>query len=201
MVMKKQYQYLLSLLTVTILVSCEPAKLDQIGNSSVELTVETVPTILPAPTPVATETFVTYPCQEPGFPGTIHYANTDSFGDGYIALVAKESVEGKNHDEIVRILVTQWLEHYKTSNLVASASIKDYEIGEITLIDPSCDQFFTMVAGVRFSIIPSQVPHEMAGFPGGVIREGDLWWHLNAPFGVFVDGSNYRLRLVFGWET
>lgn len=157
-----------------------------------------LPTIAPMPIPTATGTFFVYPCQEPGFPGTIHYANTDSFGDGYIALVAKESMEDKSDDEIVMILVTQWLEHYKTSSLSASASIKDYKVEKITLIDPSCDPFFTIVAAVRFSVIPSQVPHEMGSIPG---EEDGEWWHLSAPFGVFVDGSNYRLRLVFGWGT
>jgi hypothetical protein len=200
--MKRQTQCLLPFLIIIILVSCRPVKNNQIGNSSIESIAEITPTTSsPTIVPIATETFVAYPCQEPGFPGTVHYANTDSFGDGYISLADKDFVEGKNYEEIVRILVNQWLEHYKTSNLSTSASINDYEVEKITLIDPSCDPFFTIVASVRFSVIPSQVPHEMAGFPGGAIKEGDLWWHLSAPFGVFVDDNNYRLRLVFGWGT
>lgn len=167
---------------------------------------ETTSTALQTPTLAVTETFVSYGCQEPGYPGTIHYANTDDFGDGYIALVSIDAVAGKNYKEIVQILVTQWLEHYKqdyhkTESETISAGINDYEVEEITLFDPSCDPFFTIVASIRFSIIPSEVPHAMMSFPGE-IKEGDVWWrHLFMPVGVFIDGNDYRMRLVFGWGT
>lgn len=143
----------------------------------------------------------THSCLEVGYPATIHYENTDSFGDGYISHVLVADMAGKSDKEIVIFLVRQWLEHYKTESTSSMASIDDYEIEDVLLLDSSCDPFFKLVAGVRFSVIPSQVPHDMGSFPGEAIKEGDIWWHLSMPVGVFIDGSYYRLRLVFGWGT
>jgi hypothetical protein len=150
---------------------------------------------------IPTPTFISLACLEPGYPGTIHYANSDSYGDGYISRVPIKDVAEKNYDEIVPILATKWLEHYKTQSSVASASIENYEVQEIQLIDPSCDPFFKIVARVKFSVVPSQVPHDMASFPGEEIKEEDPWWHLWMPVGVFIDGEDYRLRIVFGYGT
>lgn len=163
--------------------------------------IENTPTVLQTFTPAATETFIAYGCQEPGYPAIIQYANNDGFGDRYIARIPIETTIGKNYEEIVQFLVTKWLEHYKTESASVSASIKDFEVGDISLVDPSCDPFFKIVAWVRFSIIPAQVPHDMASFPGDLIKDGDVWWHLSMPVGVFIDDSDYRLRLVFGWGT
>jgi len=140
-------------------------------------------------------------CQPPAYPGTIHYANFDNFGDGYIALIHINGNDKKSEVEIVRALVGQWLEHFKTQSISPSAAVKDYLIDRVDLLDPSCDSFFDIIAGVRFSIIPNQIPNDYASFPGDAIKPGDIWWHLLAPFGVFKDGNNYRLRLIFGWST
>ena len=194
---------LFMILTTMVLASCQTTKGNQTVVSTVPQTSETAPTASQISTSVATETFVPFVCQEPGYPGTIHYANTDSFGDGYIARIPIDAVTDKNYEEILRILVTQWLEHYKTesSSTSTSASIIDFEVGDIHLLNRSCDPFFEIVANVRFSIIPTQVPHDMASFPGDLIQDGDTWWNLSMPVGVFIDDDDYRLRLVFGWGT
>ena len=140
-------------------------------------------------------------CQPPGYPGTIHYANSDNFGDGFVASVFLEDVATKNQEELVSVLVNQWLENNKTQREVPSTIIKEYAIDKINLMDPSCDPFFVIVAGVQFSIIPFQIPNDYASFPGEIINLDDVWWHLSAPFGIFKDGDSYRLRLVFGWGT
>jgi hypothetical protein len=197
--MKKLFCGLSIGLIIAILASCQISKIDLVTAPSVTLVFETKTVV--APTPIATETFIPMACLSPGYPGTIHYANEDKYGDGYIARMPIKDVTGLNYDEIVKILVTQWLEHYKTQSSVASAAIKDYAVEKISLLDSSCDPFFKFVAGVKFSVIPSQVPHDMGSFPGEGYKEGDPWWHIGAPFGVFVDGENYRLRLVFGFGT
>lgn len=173
-----------------------------------------LPTISPPTgTPVPTETItpaltltspmVSIPCQPPdsGYPATIHYENEDNFGDGYISQIKIEDVATKSDEAIVSILVTQWLEHYKTQSNAPSETIKDYKVEKITLYDASCDPFFEIVAGVRFSIIPALVPNDYASFPTDQVDLNDVWWHIGAPFGIFKDGDFYRLRLVFGWGT
>ncbi|MBI2758751.1 MAG: hypothetical protein HYX49_08745 [Chloroflexi bacterium] len=152
-------------------------------------------------TPEIVETQVVLPCQEPGYPATIHYANEDKFGDGYIARVAIKEMYGKSNGEIILILVNQWLEHYKAQSKSASAVIMDYKIEKVNLFDPSCDPFFEIVAGVNFSIVPAQIPNDYASFPSRNSLNDGKWWEIGAPFGIFKDGDFYRLRMVFGWGT
>lgn len=193
--MKNAFQVIL-LLTAMVLASCGTRRSDQ--SNIPPMTEASNVTRIPSHTPIATETFISYGCQPPGYPGTIHYANSDEFGDKFISLVPMASVEGKNYKEIVSILVTQWFEHYKTASASPSASIDDYKVEKISLLDPSCDPFFTIVASVNVLIIPFQVPHAMAS---SVMDEMGEWWRLYMPIGVFLDGDDYRLRLVFGWGT
>src|SRR3990172_8665338 len=81
-------------------------------------------------------------CQPPGYPATIHYVSGDNFGDGYISRIPIEDVSDKSQEEIMRLLVTQWLEHYKSQTKGTCATIKDYAIGLIVVLDSSCDPFF-----------------------------------------------------------
>jgi hypothetical protein len=164
------------------------------------VTVHQTLTIATATTLIPTKITASF-CQPPGYPGTIHYANSDNFGDGFVALIRVEDVTAKSQEEITGILVSQWLDHNKTQSQSPSATIKDYTIDKVNLLDPSCDPFFEIVAGVRFSIIPNQIPNDYASFPGELFNPNDIWWHLWAPFGIFKDGDFYKLRLVFGWGT
>ena len=191
---------------VTLLVACSPAPQTSLPAVSLPtktaILTETIPPIL-TPTLTLTSSVASIPCMPPdrGYPATIHYENEDSFGDGYRGRIKIEDVATKSDEEIVRILVTQWLEHYKTQSSASSATIKDYQVEKITLYDASCDLFFEIVAGVQFSIIPAQVPSDYASFWTDQLDPNDVWWHIGAPFGVFKDGDYYRLRLVFGWGT
>lgn len=141
-----------------------------------------------------------------GAPPSDHFAHEDSFGDGYIARVPRQDVANTGQREIAYILVKQWLEHYLTRSESASAAIKYYSINDIIVYDQDCDPFFQIFASVDFSIVPAQIPNDYGSFPSASTTPesatpGDVWGHLVAPFGVFEDGNDYRLRLVFGWGT
>jgi len=131
---------------------------------------------------------------------TVEFSRKNDFGDGYIAHIVISDVSSETPEMMVNFLVTQWLEHYKTGNTADRAEIKDFQIGEITLLermknDPS------IVASVGFSIIPSQIPNDWASFPGDGIKPDDSWLHLYAPFGVYQDKEYYWLKLMFGRGT
>jgi hypothetical protein len=217
--MKKQqinWRWMLRILILSAVLSgCSQTSITQQPTSSPTQFVVASETLGSTPVPTSTfstPTSITKPelnltpavqaCLSPAYPATIHYANEDQFGDGYISRIAIKDMEGKNNGEIVLALVNQWLEHYKTRSKSASASIKGYDIEEVNLLDTSCDPFFEIVAGVNFSIIPAQAPNDYASFPSATsASSGGDWWDIGAPFGVFKDGDFYRLRLVFGWGT
>lgn len=120
----------------------------------------------------------------------------NSFGDGYIAHVLAKDVENKRQEEIVNLLVTQWLEHYKTGSTDERAKIKDFQLDEIILLERT-ESDPDIVASVLFSIIPDQIPNDWASFPGQEVASDDTWWHLYAPFGVYKDDNYFWLKLVF----
>ena len=150
--------------------------------------VSQIPTISPSPT--ATKST---PANE--------YTNSDNFGDGYISRVPIKDFNNLAPEEIVKALVIQWLEHYKTQNQAPNVALKDYALDKINLLDNSSSSGFEIVAGVKFSIIPAQIPNDWASFPGDTISPNDVWWHLSAPFGIFKDSEYLILKLVFGWGT
>ena len=131
---------------------------------------------------------------------TVEFSRKNDFGDGYVAHVLISDVSSETPEMMVRILVTQWLEHYKIGGTADQAEIEDFQLGEITLLermksDPS------IVASVGFSIIPSQIPNDWASFPADEIKPEDSWWRLYAPFGVYQDKDYYWLKLMFGRGT
>lgn len=102
----------------------------------------------------------------------------------------------------MQVLVTQWLEHFKISSKVSTVAIKDFALDDsITILDNPPDSGYDMVAGVKFSIIPAQIPNDWASFPGETLLPDDVWWHIGAPFGIRKEGEDYILELVFGWGT
>ena len=132
---------------------------------------------------------------------TDEYINPHNFGDGYIARIPIKDFNNAVSEEIVKALVTQWLEHYKTQSQASDFMIKDYTFDQINLLDNSSNSGFEIVAGVRFSIIPAKIPNEWASFPGDTVSPNDIWWHLGAPFGVFREEPYFVLKLVFGLGT
>jgi hypothetical protein len=131
---------------------------------------------------------------------TEEFAIKNDFGDGYVAHIPIEDVASETPEAIMRILVNQWLEHYKTGSTVEGATIKDFQLDEVTLLK-RMEHAPAIVASVRFSIIPSQIPNDWASFPGDEIKPDDVWWRLVAPFGVYQDKDSFWLKLMFGRGT
>jgi hypothetical protein len=187
----KRLIWLLPMITI-LLTTCRPVASIPATFTSVGVPREIATATLPTPRfhPVC------------GPPQGDEFAGEDAFGDGYISHIPIPDVRNSDSREIVRVLVHQWLEHYKTASQSPTAAIKAYSIDTITIGDPFCNPFFQIYASVGFSIIPFEIPTDFAPFPAPTpINPNDPWWHLFAPFGVFRDGDNYRLRLVSGWGT
>lgn len=149
----------------------------------------TISSCLSAPTPVA-----------PSLPED-EFSQFDNFGDGFIAKIKIKDTTSLSPEEIVSSLVEQWLEHYKSQSDYENASINDFTVDKIRLLDVPSNSNYKIVAGVNFSIIPRQTPSDFGGFPGEAYDPNSSWWHIGAPFGVIQVDDYYYLRLVFGWGT
>lgn len=117
---------------------------------------------------------------------TKEFTGKNSFGDGYIAHIPINDVKEASQEEIVKILVTQWLDHYKTESTQSDAIVKDYTIDKITLIDIKThkdDPAMPIIAMVKFSIIPpEQIPNEWRCYSTSPDKP---WCHVELRFGIY----------------
>lgn len=123
----------------------------------------------------------------------------NDFGDGYVAHILVEDVKQVDQDEIVKTLVRQWLEHYKTQSIQSDVMIKEYELNEIKLVKGLYNNNPAIVASVKFSVIPKQIPNGWASFPGSEITPNDTWWHLEVLFGIYgndKESKYYWLKIL-----
>lgn len=125
-------------------------------------------------------------------PSPIVYIPTP-FDDGeYIASIVRHDVENLPDEEIVKLLVSQWLEGYKTE-VSSQDAILDYEIDEVVIQTHLPDTFLAIV---KFAILPSKVPNNWVCLLSKVV-ENDPWWYLSGAFRVIQDGEYFRLRTSF----
>lgn len=132
---------------------------------------------------------------------TKEFTGKNSFGDGFIAHIPIDT-SPSDPQEIVRVLVTQWLEHYKAGTTQPMMMVNDYKINDIRLGEKTADDP-TITAGVDFSVVPAEVPNNTSDIPrtiwyGSLLhsREGS-WWRLILTFNVYErDQTWYWLRMV-----
>ena len=132
------------------------------------------------------------PTDTPALP-TEEFIRRIGFGDGYAAHIPISEVEQKSQEEIVNILVTQWLEHYHTESTQADMMIKAYKIDEVIITSDDEDISPFIIASVQFSVIP-----ESSWFGAHIYTGEPPWWHLCLTFGVHgkVTGPYYWLRTI-----
>jgi hypothetical protein len=208
----KKLSLLLIVVTLTFMVvSCNPDKNSSLGTATftpLPETVQLIPaltptsitaiaTATPSTTPVATNTF-------PALPSSIgpteEFSGKNSFGDGYIAHIPINDVRDMRPEEIVRVLITQWLEHYKTDNHQPDVMIKDYKIKEISHVDAETHEnnpTLPITAGIKFSIIPpAQIPKEWRCLPESTTGP---WCQLQLAFAVYGNENTsqyYWLKII-----
>ena len=124
---------------------------------------------------------------------------TSSFGLGDIASISRQDAEDLSAQELVTVLVSQWLEGYKNDQSSTDA-IVDYQIGEIFIKSPSFTES-GMVAAVTFAVQPVGYSDKWGMMVTQIITEGVPWWSLGATFKIVLDGEFFRLRTAFGWGT
>lgn len=122
---------------------------------------------------------------------------TPSFGTGYLANIAVNDVLNNSNEEIVKLLVSQWLEGFKTG-MTSYDAIKNYSVDRVTIRSHDASE---IIASVIFSIQPVEYSQNWASMVTSDSNSNDPWWHLGATFGIFRDGEYFRLKLLPGWGT
>lgn len=125
----------------------------------------------------------------------------DNWDKRYISRIPTKDMASATPEEIVKSLVTQWLEYYKTQSTDSDFKIEEYSLGWIRLEKTPTTSQYKIVATAAFQVKPVKIPNVWASFPGEARNQNDPWWHLGMTFGVFRDSEYFRLRLLPGWGT
>lgn len=123
-----------------------------------------------------------------------------NFGVGDIASIARQNVANSSNEEIVKLLVGQWLEGYK-ADATSREAIKDYSIEEVFIRNHPNDSDSEIIATVAFSVQLVKYSDNWVSIATKDHDENDPWWHLGATFSVIPDGEYFRLRILFGYGT
>jgi len=123
-----------------------------------------------------------------------------NFGIGDIASIARQDVANSSNEEIVKLLVGQWLEGYK-ADMTNKDAIKNYSVEEVFIRNHPNSPDSEIIATVTFSVQLVKYSDNWVSIGTKDHAENDPWWHLGATFGVIPDGEYFRLRMLVGWGT
>jgi hypothetical protein len=185
------------ILGLLILLSCKtpkPNNLEPTLMPTILSTKSSTLLIIPTLTPTFWSTKRSIPVITP----TDQFQWTDELKDGYISKIPIKKLEGATDEEIVQALITQWLDHYLNDCQIEAYSIRDYTIQSIKIINASWMHEYIIVSKVVYTVKP--------GRNGAMANMSDEEFENFTteelmPFGVLIDGDNYRLRLMPGFGT
>ncbi|MFZ5921289.1 MAG: hypothetical protein ACOYY3_09585 [Chloroflexota bacterium] len=118
---------------------------------------------------------------------------------GIMTSIAQKDVEGYTNEDIVKLLLTKWLESYK--GRTNEDAIEDYKVVRIILENDPSNHEYKIIATAIFDVKPnkySQLWASLAGFSSGT---DSAWEYCGATFGVYTDGDYFVLKLLPGWGT
>lgn len=124
-----------------------------------------------------------------------------NFGVGDIASIARQDVVNSSNEEIVKLLVGQWLEGYK-ADMTNKDAIKNYSIEEVFINNQPNGSNSEIITTVTFSVQLVKYSDNWVSMATKDHDENDpSWWHLGATFNIVPDDEHFRLRILFGYGT
>ena len=123
---------------------------------------------------------------------TEEFTRTADYGDGYVAHIPISEAKDLSSEEIVTLLVTQYLEHYRTETTLAEWKLFQYQIEKVTIRFEAENENPFIKAIVRYSVIP-----DSPWFCGATIISDYPWelpgWSYANNFAVYgnMPGSSY----------
>jgi hypothetical protein len=125
---------------------------------------------------------------------------TSNFGVGNIASITRQDAANFTNEEIVRLLVSRWLESYK-NDPASKDPIVAYSVEDIIIRNHPASSTSEIIATVTFSVQPITNSNNWGSIMTKISDKNDPWWHLGATFNVIPEGKYFKLRILFGYET
>ena len=172
-------------LLVFFLVSCAPSLSPSAYPNPVTATA--LPTLFPTRTPQKYRTVT--PTDLPPLPPS------QDFVQGDLAQAPLNEVHSLPEEEIVKLLVGQWLQRYLEDQSSPEA-ITDYSIEKVEVRSRPSDT--EVIVTVQFSVIPVRYSANWASIG---IGHDDPWERVAGYFSVFQDGEYYKIKFLPGWGS
>lgn len=180
----------LGMILLFMLTGCRsqnPSEGALINSTSITAMGTLTPTLLTDPTLVKS--------QEPAM------IPTSSFSNGVVAKVSQQEVTDDIFQDIVKIMVTKWLQGFQIDSSSQDA-IKDYRIEEIYLRNQPDELHSEIIATVLFSVqVMNPQSSNWASVSVQEIKKDDPWWHVALTFDILPVKDNYELKVLFGYGT
>ena len=140
----------------------------------------------PSDTPIPVTDTPTLPTEE--------FTRTVDYGDGYVAHIPISEAKDLSNEEIVTVLVTQLLEHFKTETTLSEWRLLTYKVEDVTIVyEAEAENENPFIkAAVQYSVIP-----DTPWFSGAAITItepcGLPWYTYTMGFAVYgkEPGSSY----------
>jgi hypothetical protein len=123
---------------------------------------------------------------------TEEFTRTVNWGDGYVAHIPISEAKDLSSEEIVTLLVNQYLEHYRTETTLSGWRLLTYKVEDVTIVYEAEDKSPFIKAAVVYWVIP-----DSPWYTAGALDTSDPWglpaWSYARGYAVHgnVPGSSY----------
>ena len=122
---------------------------------------------------------------------------SQDFGKGDLGQVPLDEAQSLTEEEIVRLLMSRWLERYMKEEPSSPESITDYSVEKVEVRKRPSDT--EVIVTVQFSVIPGR--RTFSTWVPMTVKFDDPWFRVFGTFSVFQDGEYYKLHFLPGWGT
>jgi len=136
---------------------------------------------------------------------TEEFTRTSPYGDGYVAHIPISEAQDLSSEELVTLLVTQYLEHYRSETSLAEWRLLHYEVEDVTIVYEAEDKSPFIKASVVYWVIPdspwfrdvSILTHDPWGLPSWCY-DGGFAIHGNVPGSSYYWLRSISLAVLYG---
>ena len=123
--------------------------------------------------------------------------SSPDFLKGDLAQVSRNDVQFLSEEEIVKLLMSQWLERYMKEEPSSPESITDYSIEKVEVKSRLSDM--EVIVHIQFSVIPGR--SSFSSWVPITVKFDEPWFRVAGYFSIFQDGEYYKLKFLPGWGS
>ena len=122
---------------------------------------------------------------------------SEDFTKGDLAQVSLDEAQSLSEEDIVKLLMSRWLERYMKEEPSSPESITDYSIEKVEVKSRLSDM--EVIVHIQFSVIPGR--SSFSSWVPITVKFDEPWFRVAGYFSIFQDGEYYKLKFLPGWGS